>query len=134
MYVLNGIVVYISSTLYCGLKVLVLYATVKYRIDAPYHKGITKVTRHSTRKAPSLYQTVYIVLIFYNITDYHIVGGSQRYYHLDTGGGGGVKIPLLYLSGNRAYNVSFLFPTNRGEQYFSMYSLWSIVCLHLVEL
>ena len=71
MYVLNGIVVYISSTLYCGLKVLVLYATVKYRIAAPYHKGITKVTRHSAGKAASLYQTVYIVLIFYNITDSH---------------------------------------------------------------
>ena len=37
-------------------------------------------------------------------------------------------------SGNRAYNISFLFPTNYGEQYFSMYSLWNIVCLHPVEL
>ena len=26
------------------------------------------------------------------------------------------------------------FPMNRGEQYFSMYSLWSMVCLHPVEL
>ena len=37
-------------------------------------------------------------------------------------------------SGNHAYNVSFPFPTNRGKQYFSMYSAWSMVCLHPVEL
>ena len=37
-------------------------------------------------------------------------------------------------SGNHAYNVSLPFPTNVGEEYFSMYIAWTMVSLHPVEL